>query len=241
MSTDSSNAPMMSAGSTSIFQTWINALTKPNEQTYSEIAASPNAKATTAFIWIFVCVLVESFFGILVRGTIGNSLRPLLEKYGYSGNLPDGGVGSLVFRVICGAPLVAVITVVILVIFIAIVQWIAKMFGGHGTFDQLAYVFGAILAPYFLISTVLVLLSAIPLVGLCFSIISLLLFIYIIVLEIMAVKGVHQVGWGGAAGAVLIPFAAVFLFCCCIFAIIFSVAGATIGNVFSTINQSLNP
>ncbi len=35
MSNQMSNAPMMSAGPTSIFQTWINALTKPNEQTYA--------------------------------------------------------------------------------------------------------------------------------------------------------------------------------------------------------------
>ena len=50
-----SNAPMPSSGgSKSFFQVWIDALTKPNENTFAEIASSPNAKATTAYIWVFV-------------------------------------------------------------------------------------------------------------------------------------------------------------------------------------------
>jgi hypothetical protein len=238
MSDQPSNAPMMSAGSTSFFQTWINALTKPNEQTFAEMAASPNAKSTTAFIWVFICALIEFFFSFLVQGAV---LQPMLEKYGLGQNLPGGGLGSIVIRLICGAPIAAVITIVFFAIFVAIVQWIAKMFGGRGTFDQLAYAFGAIFAPTYLISTIFVLLGAIPLVGTCFGIISLLFGIYIIALQIIAVKGVNQVGWGGAVGAVLIPFAVVILVCCCLFAIIFSVAGATLGNIFSTINQSLTP
>jgi len=130
MSNQLSNAPMMSAGPTSFFQTWINALTKPNEQTYSEIAASPNAKAQTAFLWVFICALVEFFFAFLVQGA---SMRPMLEKYGLGGNILEGGLGSTLIRMICGAPIAAIITIVFFAILVAIVQWIAKMFGGKGT------------------------------------------------------------------------------------------------------------
>ena len=54
MSDQMSNAPMMPGAPTSFVQMWINALTKPSEHTYAEIAASPNAKATTAFLWVVI-------------------------------------------------------------------------------------------------------------------------------------------------------------------------------------------
>ncbi len=224
------------AASTSFFQTWINALTKPNERTYSEMAASPNAKAMTAYIWVFICVLVEGFFALLVQSTF---MREMMIRQGLVGRLPAEGLGTRLITLVCGAPIGALITVVIFAIFTALMHWIAKMFGGRGTFDQLAYAFGAIVAPYFLISTVFVLLAAIPVVGLCFGILNLVFFIYVLVLNIIAAKGIEQVGWGGAVGAVLIPFAAVFLICCCLLVVISALTGAALGNIFSTLNQSL--
>ena len=88
---------------------------------------------------------------------------------------------------------------------------------------------------------VFVLLSAIPVVGLCFRIVIGLVGIYILVLEIMAVKGVNAFGWGPAVGAVLIPVAAILLICCCAAAIVGALTGAAIGNIFSSINSSLAP
>jgi len=52
-------------------------------------------------------------------------------------------------------------SVVLFAIGVALIQWIAKMFGGRGTFEQLAYTFGAIQAPFYLISAVFALLGAI--------------------------------------------------------------------------------
>jgi hypothetical protein len=126
-------------------------------------------------------------------------------------------------------------------IWVAIIQWIAKMFGGKGTNDQLAYAFAAIGVPYSLISSIFILLSAIPFVGLCFRIILGLAGLYIIVLQIMALKGVNQFGWGPAIGSLFIPGLVVGLLCCCLVAILGAALGPVIGNVFSTINQSLNP
>ena len=63
--------------------------------------------------------------------------------------------------------------------------------------------------------------------------------IYIIVLEIMAVKAVNQFGWGPAIGSYFIPGLALLLICCCVAAIVGSVMGLALGNVFSTLNQSL--
>ncbi len=74
-------------------------------------------------------------------------------------------------RVICGSSISSGNQTVFFAIGVAIIQWIAKMFGGKGTFDQLAYTFAAISVPYSLISAVFILLSAIPFVGFCFRMI----------------------------------------------------------------------
>jgi len=117
-------------------------------------------------------------------------------------------------------------------IFTALIQWIAKLFGGKGTNDQLAYVFAAITVPYSILSGIFILLSAIPFVGICFRLILGLAGLYILVLEIMAVKATNQLDWGRAAGSVLIPGASLFLICCCAVFGISMVAGASATRLF---------
>ena len=224
-------SPMMEpAAPTPFFQVWMNAITKPNEATYAQMASSPNAKATPAFLWIFLVSLVQSFVLYLVQGSV---FRRMLEQQGVSNQLPNQGFGGTLIGLICGAPISAVISVVAFAVATALIQWIAKMFGGRGTFDQLAYIFGAIAAPAALVTTVLTLLTGIPFVGACFGIISFLVAIYVLVLEIMATKAVNGFGWGQAAGSVLIPGAVLLLLCCCLAFGIATLVGASVGNVFS--------
>jgi hypothetical protein len=228
--------PTMSSGPKSFFQVWIDALTKPNEATFAEMAASPNAKATTAYIWIFIGLLVELFFTSLVQGAF---VREALRQQGLGGNLPAGGAGFTLITAVCGAPILAVIGTIFFAIGVAVVQWVAKMFGGRGTFDQLAYAFAAIGAPYALVASVFVLLGAIPFVGLCFRLVLGLAGIYVFVLEVMAVKGVNQFGWGPAFGSVVIPGLVVGLLCCCLVFGLAAALGTAFGNILNTINQSL--
>jgi Yip1-like protein len=231
-------SPMLGSRPASMFQTWIDAVTKPNEGTYASIAASPNAKMSTAFLWVFIGALVEWFAAFLVQGTM---MRQMLQQQGLGDQLPLASTTSRIVILICGAPIAAVISVVGFAIGAAIVQWVAKMFGGHGTFERMAYTLAAIAAPITIAQAVLVLLSAIPFVGLCFRIITILVSLYVIVLEIMAVKGVNGFGWGPAAGSVLIPGLVIGILCCCLAFGISALVGASLGNIFSSINQSLTP
>jgi Yip1 domain len=231
-----SNAPTPSSGgSKSFFQIWIDALTKPNEATYSGIASSPNAKAMTAYIWVFVGALVQLFFTFLVQGAV---VRRALEQQGMGGSLPGGGIGIALIGAFCGGPIFAVVSVVFFAIGTAIIQWIAKMFGGRGTYEQLAYTFAAISAPFSIVSAVFILLSAIPFVGFCFRIVIGLAGLYVLVLEIMAVKGVNQFGWGQAVGSVLIPGLVIGLLCCCLIGGISMAAGAGLKGLFQQLQQN---
>jgi len=227
------NAPMLSGRSPSILQTWMTALTKPNEQTYAQMAASPEAKTSTALLWVFIGSLIQSLVTFLMQGRI---MAQMMQGTGFENQAGPGLVGIL-----CGAPIAAVITVVFFSAFTGIVQWVAGLFGGKGSFEKLAYVFAAITVPFTLISALLTLLSAIPYVGWCFGILSLLALVYIVVLEVMAVKGVNQFDWAPAAGSVLLPF---IVFICCISAGVaglVSLAGPAMQDIFDQINQSITP
>jgi Yip1 domain len=236
-----SNAPMPSSGgSKSFFQVWIDALTKPNEQTFAEIGSSPNAKAMTAYIWVFVGYLVEFFLSALVRGATMGRYSSLLRQYGLggAGGLGGGGIVATLIGAVCGGPILAVIATVFFAIWTAIIQWVAKMFHGQGTNDQMAYAFAAILAPFAVISGVVTLLAAIPYVGYCFSALLLLAGIYVFVLNVMAVKGVNRFGWGEAVGSVIIPGVVIGLVCCCLIGGISMAAGAGLKGLFQQLQQN---
>jgi len=239
-----SNAPAPSSGgSKPFYQVWIDALTKPNEQTFADIASSPNAKATTAYIWVFVGYLIEFFLTALVSSARMASLRGVLGQYGMgNGGGALGGGGGIVTTLVaavCGGPILAVIATVFFAIWTAIIQWVAKMFHGQGTNEQLAYAFASILAPFAIVSGVLSLFAAIPFVGLCFNAILAIAGIYILVLNIMAAKAVNRFGWGEAAGSVLIPGLAIGLLCCCLIGGISMVAGAAFKNIFQQIQNGV--
>jgi hypothetical protein len=186
---------------------------------------------------MFLASIVSSFLALVVQGSL---LRDQLGEAGVGGPQLGGGIG-VALTLLCGAPILAVLSTAAFAIFVALVQWIARMFGGKGNNDQLAYTAASIAAPYSIISGAAILLSAIPYVGFCFRIILGLAGIYIVVLEILAVKSVNQFGWGPAIGSYFIPGLALALICCCVAAVIASAMGLALGNVFSTLNQSLIP
>jgi len=215
------------------FNIWMKAVTKPNEQTYADLASSATGKTTTALLWVFISLLVSFFFTSLVQGAM---MKQVFQQFGVD-VAPQGGFGTSLISAICGAPIAAVVGVVFFAAFTGIVQWIAKMFGGNGTFEQLLYAFAAISVPFTLVGIILTLLGAIPYVGFCFGILSLALSIYVIVLEVIAVKGVNNFGWGQAAGSLLIPFFVIF---CCVAVVVgglMAALGVAVSDTFNQINQ----
>ena len=210
---DMSNAPIPESRPASAMQTWMNALTKPSEQTFVNIASSPNAKASTAYLWVFVASLIQIFLTALVQSRF---LGTYLNQFGIQDPAATRGIGSILISAICGAPIGAAITTLFFAIWVFIIQWIAKMFGGRGTTDQMAYTAAAITAPYSIVVGIFSLFGAIPYVGYCVSAILALAGIYVIVLQVMAIKGVNQITWGAAIVTWLIPGLVLGLLCACI-------------------------
>jgi hypothetical protein len=228
------NAPMLPppSGVSEWVSVWRDALTRPSDQTFARIAQSPNAKSTTALLWIFLGSLVSSLLTIPAQGVM---MRQMMENAGLAEQGFPTGAGGGLMTVICGAPIAAIISVALFAIVVGIVQLLARMFGGSGTFDQLAYAIAAIVAPFYLVSGVLGLLSAIPFAGACFGILGFALALYVLVLEVMAVKGVNQFGWGQAIASMLLP---VFAIACCISVAIagmFSVLAPQFQDIYNSI------
>jgi len=240
-----SNEPVIpeSGPAMSLVETWISAVTKPNEGTFAQIVAQPGATAGKAFLWVFLASILTSFTSLIVQAVGFSGQMDMFREFlppEIARELPVGAAPSIGFgTAICGAPVGAIVAVLGFAIWVALVQWIAKLFGGTGSFDKLAYAFSAIIVPYSVVAAVLSLLGLIPFIGILFGLISLALSIYVIVLEVLAVKAVNGLDTGQAAGAVLLPAVVIFFFVCCCALIVGVVMGTAIGGVFDSINQSL--
>jgi hypothetical protein len=183
-------------------------------------------------LWIFLGSLISSLLALPAQSVM---MRQIMESTGLADQGIPAATGGGLVGIICGAPIAAVISVVVFAIVVGIVQFLAKMFGGTGTFDQLAYAIAAIVAPFYVVSGLLGLLSAIPYAGACFGILGLFLGLYILVLEIMAVKGVNRFGWGAAIGSMLLPVLAIA--CCFSVAVagMFSLLAPQMQDIFNSI------
>jgi hypothetical protein len=229
---ESSNTPVYDstlAAPEPFYKVWLKAITKPNEQTFAEIANSPGASPNKAYLWLVIAYIFTFFVSMLVVFFSSSS------QYGNFGE----ALGGSVIALICGAPIGAVVGLLFYALEVAIIQWVAKLFKGTGSYNQLIYAFAAFTAPITLVSGALSAFSLIPFIGLCFSIISIGIGFYSIFLMITAVKGVNKFGWGEAAGSVLLPGLVLIFVCGCLTIGILMLLGPVIGDVFSTINSSL--
>ncbi len=115
------NTPMLPppSGVSEWFSVWRDALTKPSDQTFARIAQSPNAKLTTALLWVFLGSLVNALLGSLVQGPI---VRQIMQNAGLSGSELPGMAGRGLIAVICGAPIGAVVSVVVFAAVVGVVN-----------------------------------------------------------------------------------------------------------------------
>ncbi|MBT3314348.1 MAG: YIP1 family protein [Anaerolineae bacterium] len=243
---DQNDPSLESGGEMTIFETWIAAVTKPNVGTFADIAAQPGATTGKAFLWVFVAALISGFANLLAQsfsvGSQMGGLQDLLPPE-IAREIPMSVPSSIGFgTVICGAPVFAIMGVIGFAISVALIQWVAKLFGGAGSFDKLAYTFSAIFVPVSVVSALLSLLGAIPFVGVCFGVLSFAVSIYMIVLQVFAVQAVNGLDTGKAVGSVLLPGLVFFLFICCCVAIVvggLTAMGPAIGDIFNELNQGL--
>jgi hypothetical protein len=199
------------------WQTWLRAVTSPNEPVFEEERQKPQATLSTALIWmalvgaiVAVLSLIQS---VITAGTLQSTitqalamydlppeLRTQLEQMLNSGLL--GGLGGLGLGAIITVPIGFLIST-------GIYFLIAKLFGGKGEFGRYAYLMATFSAPLTLLSS---LLGLIPALGGCLAI---FVSIYQVVLTYYATKVEHQLSSGRALLVVLLPLIAFLVFFAC--------------------------
>ena len=193
---------------------WSRVFTKPNEQTFVEITGHPEAKAKSAYIWVFIAGTLSGLINSLTQFVM--TLVGLQEVAPEFGQLPgaSGVLGTAgLLGAICGAPIAGLFSVIGFALGVAIIHATARFFGGQGTFDRLAYAFGAIAVPFTLISALMVPLNAIPFVAFCTLPVLLALAFYVVFLQVTALKAVHGFSWGEAAAAFFLPGILIAMLC----------------------------
>ena len=220
------------------FPVWKKVFTKPNVQTFVEITSHPEATAKAAYIWVFLAGTLSGLINGITRLVI--TLAGLQQAAPDLGQLPGASAAIRfggVLGVVCGAPLTGLFSVIGFAIGVAVVQATARFFGGQGTFDKLAYAFGAIAVPFSLISALMVPLNAIPFVAFCTLPVLLLVGLYVLFLEVTAIRAIHQCGWGEAAAILFLPAILIVMLCGVTFLGLMKVAGPSLQNMFQQMQR----
>ena len=225
------------AGISSWVEIWINAVTKPSEQLYASMSEHSDAQSySRAFIWVFVAGTLAAIISGLLRGILDlaglSAATPIPGMSDFLGNGSNGGLGGLALA-LCTSPISGAVGVLFFAIFVGIVQWVAKMFKGVGNFSQLAYVMAAISVPFTLITSFLTPFSTVNVVMYCTTGISLLLGLYALYLQLLAVKAVNKFGWGEAAGSYFLPLVLIGCICGCVVAGMASMFGLAFGDLLN--------
>ncbi|HSG44552.1 MAG TPA: Yip1 family protein [Anaerolineales bacterium] len=208
---------------------WIKVYTKPGDKTFQEITSHPDAVAKNAYIWVF---LAGMFSGLI------NNLCQVAPELGEV--IPTGffGVTGLV-GAICGAPLAGLVSVIVFAITTAIIHWAARFFGGQASFDKIAYAFGAVAAPFSIVSALLIPFSAIPYLAFCTLPIILVGVVYVLYLEVAAIKAVYGFGWLESVGTFFLPTILLFCLCALVSLLFLRAIGPSVNDVFQEIQRGL--
>jgi len=212
-----------------IYEIWIDALIKPNVETYHDIGRHPNASAMRGFLWLFLAYLISTLVSVMGAAFLG-SLSAILGDQSLGATPGFAGLSGL--SMLCIAPLGAVLGVLVLAAIAGISHLIARAVGGTGSFGQLVYAFAAYMAPLTIVSSML---GVVPLLN-C---VTIPLGFYGLFLNILAIKAVHDISWGKALLSSVVVIAGIMIFVAVFVIVILALLGPAIGNVFSNIIEEI--
>ena len=202
----------------SIFQTWVNVLTRPGEEVFVAERGKASATLSTALVWIILAAIVTAIFTLLqaqifdtALGGMGQIVDLLpSELQGEFGTIAESGAtGGAAFNLasIFLIPLSFLLGV-------GIYHIIATVLGGRGQYGRYAYLTATYSAPLMIVTSIL---GFIPVLGGC---LSLLLAIYQFVLTYFAIKVEYGLSQGKAIVAVVIPLLAGLILAVCLVTVV---------------------
>jgi Yip1 domain len=208
-------APEAPVSSLKWYEIWRDVWTNPGVETFWSILKDRDHSATRGLIWIgvtsFVLGLISSIVSIPLLNRVSSQVPSFLSS------------GETIISALCTIILAPIFGIIGFIIMTGIYHLVAKLFGGNGTWNDLVFCLAAVIAPASIISTVVSAIYSIFsqvqallfLFAIFAGIIALALFIYNIVLYILAIRAAENVGTGGAIGTVLLPIGVILVLSIC--------------------------
>lgn len=194
---------------------YIRVLTKPSASTFAEELRKSSWDIT--FVQLLIMIGVGVVFGLITALFSGALTSSYAVNSGLTGSSLQAYRSAVVATSFGSAFLRIILIPLYFFIGVGIQFLIAKAFKGQGTFLTQSYTTLLYQVPIYVISSLLGLLSLIPVAGIFIGIIiALAILVYSIVLNVFQIMATHRLSGGKAAAVVLIPYAvAVFLTLVC--------------------------
>ncbi|OGN88705.1 MAG: hypothetical protein A2Y88_13680 [Chloroflexi bacterium RBG_13_48_10] len=210
------------------YEIWWDIFSHPGLAPFQSILNEPGHDITRGLIWVavtsFIVTLVSFLFSALM-------IRNLMADY--FGSMMFENYGGYTLYYLCSVILYPFFAILGIAITAGIYHWIAKLFHGKGNWDDLVFCLSAVTAPGTLVGGVIgifsLLLFKTPVLIFLPTMVSLAFAIYIIVLNVNAIKAVEDIGTWEAIGTMFIPaFVVGVLVVCCSILILIPIFSQTI-------------
>ncbi len=200
-------------------QSYINAVTKPNVNTY--LAEIPNANWARTFAGVIALALINVVISLIFAGVVSSSMNQLRDQLSRSGRTLPFDPTALTATTGIGA---IITTPLFFILGAGVLYGLAKMFGGQGRdFMTHSYLLSLSYVPLGIAAAIL---NIIPGVG---SFLGLAILIYRQYSQGLSMQASQNMQPGRAQLAAFLPFAlSLVLVCLCVIAAIFLVAGAAV-------------
>ena len=198
MTASSSSISTLSEGSLPWHKIWAHVLTRPGADTFRDLTANRGIRPGRPYLWVFLA----GAFDYLVSAIMHIFSEPLQI---YRQDLP-GVVNPIsgILRVFA-FPLGGAAVLLGFMLMVLMMNAAARSLGGTGNYARLAFASGALAAPFSVITALLLPFSLITYAGLCFAWLTISIGLYLIGLQVVAIMGVHQLGWMKALAALILP------------------------------------
>jgi hypothetical protein len=195
---------------------WINPFQMTERFFKAEIPyANTEDTLLSVFVYTIAAVLFSMVTGFFQLQNIFTMLPPELSAV-----IPN--LGMLILILLFGSVLLTPISFYIQVG----VQYLgARIFGGTGLFKSQAYIQGLVQVPFTILGGLISLSFLIPILGFVFGLIGFGISIFALIVNVRAIKAVHDLSTGRAVAAMIIPPIAVSLIFGCLIAGLLPVIG----------------
>jgi hypothetical protein len=196
---------------------------------------APRASASNTMISVLIMAVATAIFSA-ISALINIGIRQVTGMSVYDRDTFVVGIGGAVVCSLCGGLLG---TVLGFYLSNGLTYLGARVFGGSGDYGSQTYLQSLFFVPVGIVMSAVALVNGIPIAGPCIvTIAALALAIYSIVLNVRAIKVVHNLTTGKAVAAVFAP-ALIIVILACILIGMLTLLGPVIGDIFDEIIYSL--